>query len=235
MAKDKNKNILYFLIAVILVTAFFVHEFIEKQPDEWTKAYNTHLTQKKIAQKKLNLFKKSFSNSPEYLDYEKEKIKRDLLWKEFGIIKTNSSFLGFKTLQQFLGELGWAIGLLIYSLFNLSLVFIRKNKTMVGEIVLHSTLTFISLYFINWAFQKSNDYSKLTYILYAIAMAIIFIYGTHLLVKYKNNYISSLKGSVVTLIDFISIKAKVKYVSDTDKLQYTKDYLVELKKASENG
>jgi len=137
-------------------------------------------------------------------------------------------------LQHFLGEFGWALGLLIYSLFNLSLAFIRKNKSYLGEVILHSTLTFIAIYFINWAFQKANDYSKTTYVLYAIVTAIIIVYGTYLLVQYKNNYFNTLKESVKSLIDFISIKAKNKYVSDKDKIEYTKDYLTELKKTRGN-
>ena len=91
------------------------------------------------------------------------------------------------------------------------------------------------VFFVNWAFQSTNDYAKSTYVLYAIVIAIIIVYGTYLLVNYKNNYINTLKGSVRALIDFISIKAKNKYVSEEDKLEYTNDYLAELKNTRKNG
>jgi len=211
-----------------------MHEFVQDQSEEYRFSYNTHLQAKKQRTIKLNELKESAKSSAEYKAYLIEKNKTDEAFRELKNVMEKETFLGFKNLQHFLGEFGWALGLLIYSLFNLSLAFIRKNKSLKGEIILHSTLTFIALYFINWAFQKANDYSKITYVLYAIVIAIIIVYGTYLLVNHKNNYIHTLKGSVRSLIDFISIKTKNKYISEEDKIEYTKDYLVELKKARNN-
>jgi len=212
-----------------------MHEFVQDQSEEYRFSYNTHLQSKKQRTIKLNELKESVKKSTEYAVYLIEKNKTDMAFNELKIVMKKESFLGFKNIQYFLGEFGWALGLLIYSLFNLSLAFIRKNKSLKGEIILHSTLTFIAIYFINWVFQKANDYSKIIYVLYAIVIAIIIVYGTYLLVNHKNNYINRLKGNVRSLIDFISIRVKNKYVSEEDKLEYTKDYLLELKKTRDNG
>ena len=219
---------------MVCTVAFFMHEFVQDQSEEYRFNYNTHLHSKKQRTIKLNELKESAKGSDEYQAYLIEKNKTDKAFGELKNVMEKETFLGFKNLQHFLGEFGWALGLFIYSLFNLSLSFVRKSKSLKGEIILHSSLIFIALYFINWAFQKANDYSKITYVLYAIVIAIIIVYGTYLLVNHKNNYINTLKGNVRSLIDFISIKAKNKYVSEEDKIEYTKDYLVELKKTINN-
>ncbi|NQY29904.1 MAG: hypothetical protein HRT69_10570 [Flavobacteriaceae bacterium] len=233
---ERNKyNIIYYILAMVCTVAFFMHEFVQDQSEEYRFSYNTHLQAKKQRTIKLNELKESAKNATEYAAYLVEKNKTSNAFSELKAVMKKESFLGFKNIQHFLGEFGWAFGLLIYSLFNLSLAFARKNKSLKGEIILHSSLIFIALYFINWDFQKANDYSKTTYVLYAIVIAIIIVYGTYLLVNHKNNYINTLKGSVRSLIDFISIKAKNKYVSEEDKLEYTKDYLAELKNTRKNG
>lgn len=196
-------NIIYYILAVVCATAFFIHEYPSENTDQYTEDFSNHISSKKQRTKALNNVKKAAIDTPEYSLYLVEKEKTDQAFKKLLNTIESEKFIGFDNFQRFLGEIGWAIGLLIYSLFNMTMTFIRKNKSLKGEIVLHTTLIFISIYFIKWAFQLSNDYSRVTYVIYSIVMSLITVYGTHVLVKHKGKYIDSLILNIKDLTGFV--------------------------------
>lgn len=173
MMKIKN-NYGYFIIAVVLATAFFAHETIVSDYTYMYAAsavFNTKNEQNTLALKNI---KKAVKGTPvynEYLIINKEKNEAHAaLMGEYDKLK----FLEFKTFRQFLGEFGWAFGLFIYGLFNLIKAFIRKTKTFVGEVALHTTIIFISIFFMRWCF-KHEDFMQVDYILINLFTALSFV------------------------------------------------------------
>ncbi|WP_438711863.1 hypothetical protein ACSTS3_04725 [Aquimarina muelleri] len=203
MAKIK-KNIIYYVMAVVCSTAFFIHEFIPKNSEGYLMAVDNHAKAKKIRTIALENLKNSTKDSKLYDVYIQSSIKTDLEWNKYLIAEKEEVFLGFDNFQQFLGEFGWALGLFIYSIFNIYITFIKNRNTKYGEIILHSTLNFISLYFVSWALQQSTpDYTKNSYVIYSILMTISIVWGTSKLVRYKENYIRSLFLNIRDLIGFM--------------------------------
>ncbi len=207
-------NFIYYFIAVVCTTAFFIHEFIPNDSEDYINAvnnFNNAKQEKKIALQNLNDNAKGTELHKTYLE---RSTKADKLWDEFLAIEKQDSFLGFKNLQQFIGEFGWAFGLFLYSIFNLIITFIKSSDTKYGEIILHSTLNFISLYFVSWALQQSRpDYGKGTYVVYSILMSLSIVWGTSKLVKYKVKYIKSLFSNIKDL----NIKDLIGFMFDNTK------------------
>lgn len=202
--KIKN-NFKYYFFAVVCSTAFFIHEFVPVHSKEYIKIVDLHSESKKDRLIKRNIVLESQKQTPLYKEYLQTKNNTDKLWdKVLDYKEEHESFLGFRSFQQFLGEFGWATGLLIYSVFNLSVSVFRNKKTFFGEVSLHATLIFISLYFISWAIQQSSpDYNKPTYVIYSFLMTFLIVVSTYFLIKVKSRYISHLKETIKSVFHFL--------------------------------
>lgn len=197
-----KNNIIYYLLAVICVTAFFSHELVPSKTEEFVIAKSNHLKAKDKRTLALNNLKEASIELPEYGLYLKEKEATDKAWEELLEVAENDKFLGFENFQQFLGEFGIFLGLFIYSFFNLVISCIRR-KSALGEKILHSTLMFISMYYIGWSFNFNQDYLQSTYIIATIFFTALVILSTTLLISFKNRYINSLYTNIRELIGFV--------------------------------
>lgn len=217
-------NILYFILAVVLATAFFAHETIII--DNWKNHEKGQLftKQKKEALKSLGEFKQVYSHTPEYKAYKLKADARDKTQAELKPIIESYKFGSYKTFQQWVGEFGWAFGLFIYSLFNLVLSFIRKTKTHFGEITLHFTIITIAIFFIHYTFQV-YDFSSLRYFVMNILMACGCVVSSYLFVRYKSRYYKSLISNIRLLTRFI-VENKPK----EETKEYVKSYVSTFKK-----
>jgi len=83
-------------------------------------------------------------------------------------------------------------------------------------------------------FQTTRDFKLSTYTLYLVLVLIPLSYFIYQVLRSVKSIEDKLKTAIIVLIDFISIKAKNKYISQEDKIEYTKDYLAELKKTRNN-
>ncbi|WP_438423211.1 hypothetical protein [Aquimarina macrocephali] len=199
--KIKN-NIIYYIIAMVCSVAFFVHEFVPKNSQEYKDIVAKHSQAKSKRTEALNILKKSAEGTVAHNNYQKEKNNTDKVWEEYLVIEKEEHFLNFDNFKQFLGEFGWAFGLLIYSIFNIVMVQLRKRNSKTGETILHSTLLFISLYFINWTVLP-GDYEKTTYIAFALAMTVLITFSVYLLLKAKTRYVNSLLLNIKDLVGFV--------------------------------
>ncbi len=200
MVKNKS-NILYFLLAVVVATAFFAHESITPKSELLvykTKVWEEHKSKRTKA---LNELKSSTIGSPLYKAYLIEKKATDIAFNELTKERANQKFLHFKSFRQFMGEFGWAFGLLIYSCFNLIKTFIRKINTSLGETILHSTIAFIAIFYVRWAFL--GEYSNISYVVINLICAVSLVFATYLFVKAKERYLDGLKENIRNLISFI--------------------------------
>lgn len=229
MMKIKN-NYGYFIIAVVLATAFFAHETIVSDYTYMYAAsavFNAKNEQNTLALKNI---KKAVKGTPvynEYLIINKEKNEAHAaLMGEYDKLK----FLEFKTFRQFLGEFGWAFGLFIYGLFNLIKAFIRKTKTFVGEVALHTTIIFISIFFMRWCF-KHEDFMQVDYILINLFTALSLCYAAHLFIRVKERLFYKFKNGFHAVSAFMMKDAK-KFVDKDKLLDYKKEYVGALKKGT---
>ncbi|SHJ44851.1 hypothetical protein [Aquimarina spongiae] len=215
-------------MAVVCSIAFFTYEFIPQNSQEFKDALAAHKSAKAERTKALNALKKSQEGTPLYNEYYKQKVKTDRAFEAYRIAEQKEHFLAFDNLKQFLGEFGWALGLFIYSLFNVFVTFLRKEKKWPGEIALHGTLIFISFYFIAYCF-KMKDFEAYQYIVSAFLMSCFIVTATYYLVRYKNQYISSLRRNNERLLRnikratrFIVRDTRKDWVPEEKNIEYTK-------------
>lgn len=220
LATTIKKGFIYFLLAILCSCAFFVHEFFPVHSTEFVNIVNIHSKSKDIRKDARNkvLELDVLKETEEFNLYLRSKKETDLLWDQVLDLKSEENFAGFRSFQQFLGEFGWAIGLLIYSIFNLSVSLFRNKKSVVGEVSLHSCLTFIAIFFISWALQQSSpDYDKSHYVVYSIVITTIIVLSTYYLLKRKINYIDHLKNSIRWFYKFMYKDAIEKDLIKPDK------------------
>lgn len=205
-----KSDFLYYILAVVCSTAFFIHEFVPVNSPEYLDIVQKHSEAKSFRSKARKNVLDSQKGTDLYRQFEAAEKETDVLWSQVIENQSKERFLAFKSFQQFLGEFGWALGLFIYSLFNIVMVYIKNQKTKVGEIILHSTLLFVSIYFINWA-TMPRDYEKTTYLAFAIAMTILIIISVSLLLKAKKRHINSLILNIKDLVGFVFKHTKKEY------------------------
>ncbi|QHI35786.1 hypothetical protein IMCC3317_11340 [Kordia antarctica] len=198
-----RKNLLYIILAVVCATAFFIHEFIEDQSIEYKTAYQNYKTEKAKRTKALNILKEESIGTESYIKYDEKRVETDLAWQKLKEVKANEEFLGFLDFQQFVGEIGWAVGLFIYSLFNLIMVFHEVNNSKKGKVLLHTTLLSISLYFISWALFSHDDFPKYVYMIFSILTSIILAYAVIIITSQRYKHIKSLMLNIRSLIGFM--------------------------------
>lgn len=182
--KIKN-NIIYYLLAVVIAAAFFAHETIVPT-DENIELLRSEWKSTKIKNKvALNTVKNLAIGTPEYDEYIKINTLNKEAYEKLKVAKENASFLGFQSFRLFLGEFGWAFGLLIYAIFNIATTLRRKGATYFGELALHSTLIFIALFYVRWCFM-TTDYGTITYITVNLLCSVGLILAMYWFVTYKN-------------------------------------------------
>lgn len=201
-----KKNITYFILAVVLATAFFAHEsvlYISNEAEIATSEWQALKAKRTIA---LDAIKTSVEGTPLYDAYYKEKIASDIAYNKLLNILESEKFLGFNNKKQFLSEFGWALGLFIYALFNLVLAFIEKPKTLIGKVFLHITLLTIALFYLRWCFFKSNeDYLAPKYIAFNILTAGLILIATYFFVSVKTRYGNMLQEKIKDLVAFLFV------------------------------
>lgn len=197
----------YLLIAVTMVTAFFVHEFftpssseIESARVEWSEA-------KSLRTIHLEKLKEMAQGTPEYDQYLESKILTDQLFDKLNAAKEKEVFLGFNNFQQFLGEFGWALGLLLIAIYLTVKDIARNDKTLKAEMLVNGSIFTIAMFFIFWAIQPNKDYPKYMYVLFSVLTSISSCLGFYFLVKYKNKFTLALKNIIKKQFNFLILEA----------------------------
>lgn len=202
-----------------MVTAFFMHEFVEPSYPEIDNARLEWSASKSERTQHLNAIKENSKGTAEYNAYWQSKVKTDLLHEKLQIAKEKNKFFGFQNYQQFLGEFGWAFGLLLISLYMILKDLSRNSKTTIYEMLINGSVLTISLFFIFWALGPKQDFPKLTYVISSIFISILSCVGLYFLVKHKNLAVTRLKLSLRKVFDFIIIDAP-SYVDETKQKDY---------------
>lgn len=217
---------------MIGVTAFFAHETIA--PEDWSK---TQLAERWEAAKQrrteaLEVLKEMAKGTPQYDAYIKEKEATDIEFAKLEQHIESVKFLNFNDLQQWLGEFGWAMGLFIYSLYNLVMVFIRKPNTFFGESLWHTSHITVAIFFIRWSFNR-KDFLIMEYFTYNILTAVLVVLATYLLVRHKEKiYYQYLKSQkAFNAISRFALKGVVKHI----KAESMEDYKQERARALKDG
>ncbi len=214
MMKNK-KNIIYYILAVVCSTAFFVHEFVPQNSQNLLDALESYEKSKSRRTIALNELKASQKGTFLFEKYSEEKINTKRALEKYNQIEREEHFLAFDNFKQFLGEFGWSIGLLLYSFFNLTISYTRKKKVL-GEMLLHVVLIFISLYFVNWTIMP-HDYAKHEYFIYAFLILVGIVTSTYFLVRAKTKYIAHLNNSLKLIFRFLYKEAEEKNLINPHK------------------
>ncbi|CAM1345515.1 conserved membrane hypothetical protein [Tenacibaculum amylolyticum] len=230
----KNKQIYPYILAVVCTTAFFSFEYFPDKSSEYLIAKRNHTKAKKKRAIALNKLKDFAKGSVLYEKYLQEKIETDKAWQELKRVKKNDIIFGFTNTQQFLSELGWVLGLFLYSLFNLFRTYTSNNKEL-GYVFLHTTVLSISCFYLFWIFQPYQDIAKMYYYLMSVISGIVVSYSVCLMSRYKFSDVGKLQMIIRDLFDFILVDAqKEDFVKDEKKKYYEKKTLEIAKKALDN-
>lgn len=226
------KNIPYLLIAVLLGTAFFAHEsVIFENYDSINKANSKYRSALSIMEKKRDSLIETLKGSDIYIEYKTAQNDATRAYEPVRIAYEEIKFYEFNSLQQFVGEFGWALAVFIYSLINLIITFFKKDETILGKTFLHATILCISIFFIRWCFTH-EDFSKATYIVVNVLSTTFLIISCYIYVAYKEKRINDLKvivhdalGVIFDYLPFISTDKKPEMEIDAGKLvKQVKDY-----------
>lgn len=188
-------NVVYFIIAVVLATAFFASNTLTNDWYKIKEANKDYLVKVDKQNDAFLLLEKSIKDNPNYFQYKEAETNKKEAYKVVKQEYAKHQYFGFNSKQQFWDKFGPWLGVFIYSLFNLVMSFIRKNKTIVGQIALHTTILFISLFFLRWCFKR-QDFMQFEYILVNMITAVSLIFATYLLVLVKEKGFVHLKNTV---------------------------------------
>ena len=219
-----RRNFHFYLLAVTSVAAFFVHESLRDTSSEWDIASANHTEAKAKRTTALNNLKEAAKDTPEYALYLVEKEKTDLAWEEWSKVKAEEKFRGFEDLQQFLGEFGWAFGLFLYAMFNIISMYHRTRKLSQGAGIVHVTFLCISLYYISWCVSPPHiqDFSKLTYMAYAISLSVGMVYAVHKISLESARLLAIIRKTtnfiIITVPNFVSSNKKTEYNAEVSSL-----------------
>ena len=122
-------------------------------------------------------------------------------------IQSEAKFLHFKSFQFFLGEIGWAVGLLLYALINLlHSLYVRNRyfkKEFTGKILLDSTLLFVGCFYTFYVFYTKDDFSKTIYFVAMLVCTVMLILASKLIVDTYSKMHQYLRDNINSLIAFI--------------------------------
>ena len=205
----------------MIATAFFIHMSFPLIPDDLYQAKTNWEAAKAENTTALNALKQlSFDlhqgkitlnefteRHPALVEaYTQINQKKNELYKIYEGGKSEAKFLQFGTFQLFLGEIGWAVGLLLYAFFNLLYVFYLKkahnNIKVKGRIILHSTLLFIGLFYTCYVFYSKKDFSREWYFGAMVLSTIALIIASKFIVDAYLSRMVVLKRNMDGLIRF---------------------------------
>jgi len=247
---EKGKKYLTHILAVILlfigVTASFVHKgFPAKDPlkkeltkergrlkESWNLKEQKHdelLLSGKITRAEYKVIKDQ-NELDRIHDFKDVASRRKVIAKDFSFNGRISKNFWF-----------WMLGIFTTMLICSSYLAIKDARLKKAGILKWyepiASISFIavSLFWLyHTIFQTTRDFKLSTYTLYLVLVLVPLSYFIYQVLRSIKSVEDKLKNAIKSLIDFISIKAKNKYVSDNDKLEYTKDYLAEIKKTRNN-
>jgi len=118
--------------------------------------------------------------------------------------KTDDEFLKFDSIQFFLGELGWAVGITLFSIISLVLTFIEKNKYQFGKTVFYGTLFYIGCFYCYYTIVDKLDFPRYYYIISMFVCMFIMPYAISLIYSRYSNKIELLNIKIRNLISYIN-------------------------------
>lgn len=193
-ARSVFKVLPFILIAVACAAAFFVHAVVDRDSDDVIAARSVHQSVKAERTTALEDLKKAAEHLPEYQIYLEKKIETDKAWEELKAVKKEQRFFDFPSLYWFLGE-AWALGLLIYCLFNIFMTVALKFKYWKSILIVHGALTYSSLYYTGYLFINAQDFNPILYKLSLLIVASVLILGIYYLVSsYENKFKSVIRN-----------------------------------------
>ncbi|WP_348747804.1 hypothetical protein [Tenacibaculum sp. 190524A02b] len=225
----KSKQIVPYILAVVCATAFFAFEFAPDKTKAYQEAKANHLERKKARTLALSKVKEAAKDTEVYKLYLKEKKATNEAWLEYLEVRKKEKFLGFRSFQQFLGELGWVLGLFIYALFNLFRSYVEEKQNK-GIIVLHGTLIIIACFYLYWIFQPFQDVNKISYYIMAVLTGLLVCSAVYLMAKYKFTQVHKLQLTIRNLFDFILVDTKEQALIKEEKQNYYNKKSLELVK-----
>lgn len=230
------------LLAVVIATAFFIHEGFPLMPDNYYQAEANWEAAKSKNSKALNALKQlntelyrgkitsdEFSTrQPELMAaYELINKEKNELYEILERTESEARVLQFDSIQFFLGELGWAVGLLLYAFFNLLYIFYLKkghnNIKIKGRVILHSIMLFIGLFYTCYVFYSKKDFSSGWYFMAMILSSIILIIASKFIVDAYLNRMAVLKENMDGLIRFVFRVRTKHYKKVAVKAMYGQD------------
>lgn len=229
LVMKKNNQIYPYFLAVVCSTAFFSFEYVPEKSLKLKESTKKYLKAKKKRTEALNKLKEYTKGTALYEAYLIEKKNTDKLYSNLKEVKQNDRFFNFKNIQQFLGEIGWVLGLFMYSLFNLFKSYTATNKER-GYIFLHSVLLSIACFYLFWIFQPYQDIPRVWYYIMSVASGIVISYAVYLMAAYKFSDVGKLQLIIRNLFDFILVDAKENDFVKEDKKEYYEKKSVELAK-----
>lgn len=143
-------------------------------------------------------------------------------------LEFEEKIFGFDNKRKFWFAIGKPISMLYFSLVFLYLSqFIKVKSDLEKAVKLIVVLyLFISLYFIIWTFWHRKDFPKH---LYYIGIGVGSVFGT-LISKFLLTPRQIMIKNVHSLLRFIVIDIKNKYISNKDKSDFVNDYTTEIEK-----
>lgn len=198
----RNSIAILTVLSILIVSSFFIHEFIPSKTLKYIKAKENHLLLKKERTIALNAIKKAAKGTVEYSNY-KEKVRlTNIAWENLLVVKKEDRFLGFSNLQQFLGEFGWAFGLFLYSI-SCYIISCRERNSFKDIKLIHIPVIFISVFYILYTIQPYPDYPKSSYIFASFILTVFLSLIVYKLVKINSNFIFNLKENIRDLVGFV--------------------------------
>lgn len=231
------------LLAVVIATAFFIHEGFPLIPDnlyqaktnwEAAKAENTKALD---ALKQLNLdlhqgkitLDEFAKQQPALVEaYTQINQEKDELYERYEEGKAEAEFLQFETFQLFLGEFGWALGLFLYAFFNVLYIFYLKKAypplPVRGKLLLHGTLLFIGLFYTCYVFYSEDDFPRTWYFIAMALCAISLTLAGKYLVQAYFKRMAALRQSIDHLIHFVFRTRREHYRRVAVKALYAEEH-----------
>ncbi len=198
---DKTNIIILIIGAVFACTAPFIHIFYPVKHANF-EVYENQLQNNIISQ----------------ADYD---LKIEKLEKE-------ESFVGFSNIRKFWYAIGKPITMLYFSLLLIYIEpFIMLDKHIKLLVRIAAALfVFISIYFITWTLWYRQDFPKT---LYYLMIGLVSLMGSSLSILISN-YNRKRQKNLHSLMNFIVIDVKKKYISAEDKKKFVEDYINEIEK-----
>ncbi len=175
----------YLVYAVALVTAFFIHESFVQENTTIDQLRTAWKIEKAERSQHLEAIKSLAAGTKEHEMYMVAKNRTDTAFEKLKEAKRQDEFLGFPNFQIFMGEFGWAFGLLLIGVYMLFKDLYNKGKALIGELIVDTTIICISLFFIKWTFNNQQDFSRFWYIFVNVMSALLVTLGAILIVKRK--------------------------------------------------